>query len=151
METFGISSRTVPLDSTTGEVGLDSLNRWIDMRLLVEGSTSLSADEMSASQSLLEPTEGDVIFGRGKGIQNHAGNIRLRQLIDSYRPRYESARLLDKTVIADELVQEFKYVSGRFLKKDGDDGWVEVTDEMAREKISHVFRDRRRKNKLQEN
>jgi hypothetical protein len=151
METFGISSKTIPLNPVTGEVSVTSLQRWIEKRLVAEGSTSKTSRRILGHSIVLEPTDSDVIFGRGKGIQIHPGNVRLRKLIDSTRPKYEGAKLSEKTSIADQLVQHIKGSGGSFLKKGDGDGWIEVADETAREKISHAFRDSRRKVKQQEN
>jgi hypothetical protein len=149
METFGIASSTIPLNPSTGEISVNSLKRWIKLRLVVEGGSTDGS--ISVHSNVSDPTECDVILGRGKVIQNHAGNIQLRKLIDSNRPSYECAKLSEKTSIADQLVRHIKSLSGRFLKKGGDDGWIEVADVIAREKISHAFRDHRRKVKQQEN
>jgi uncharacterized protein YigA (DUF484 family) len=81
----------------------------------------------------------DVLLGRGKQSQENAGNLRYRNLIESYQERYENARKAEKTSIADEVVQMVKQCQGRFLKENHAD-FVEVTDTKAREKVSHSFR-----------
>mmetsp|Transcript_31805 Transcript_31805/g.53149 ORF Transcript_31805/g.53149 Transcript_31805/m.53149 type:complete len:295 (+) Transcript_31805:341-1225(+) len=100
------------------------------------------------SSQRFEITNNDVLFGRGKPYQGHAGNIRLHQIVNLYRPRYSGARRHEKTEMAEEIVQIIKtgggsHLPGRFLKKlDGDehDAWVEVSDIVAREKVSHALR-----------
>ena len=47
------------------------------------------------------------------------------------------------------IVQTIKQDKGRFITKRKEDeygGWVEVSDEVAREKVSHGFRTKSRKN-----
>eukprot|EP00980_Cylindrotheca_fusiformis_P029242 scaffold22766_cov131-Cylindrotheca_fusiformis.AAC.8 len=92
-----------------------------------------------------EPSPGDVLFGRGK-VKEHPGNIRLHQLIEKRRSRYEVAEKWEKTVISEEIVAIIKECSGRFLRPTvSGEGWLEVDKEIAREKVSHTFRSLRPK------
>ena len=84
--------------------------------------------------------------GRGKGIQAHPGNKRLRELVEANLGRYEQASRLEKTLLAETIVRNIKDTSGRFLKLDSGrgGGWSEVNDEIARDKIAHAFRTQRK-------
>ena len=66
-----------------------------------------------------------------------------------HRERYLTARRYDKFAIADEIVKSIKdggAESGRFLKRvEGQEYWLEVTDSVAREKVSHALRGKPRK------
>ena len=78
------------------------------------------------------------------------GNLRLAEIIDHNRHRYRACSRSEKTTISNEIVQMIKNENGRFLKTsyEGDQrGWVEVSDEVAREKVSHGFRTKRQKSK----
>ena len=93
-----------------------------------------------------------VLFGRGKPYQGHSGNIRLHKVVDLYKARYSQARRHEKTEIAEEIVQFIKSSTGdskqqgRFLKKvDNEEAWVEVSDSVARDKVSHAPRGKPRK------
>jgi hypothetical protein len=79
------------------------------------------------------------LLGRGKLSQENLGNLRYRNLIACYQESYEKARKIEKTKIADEVVQSIKKCSGRFLKEHYAD-FVEITDVKAREKVAHSFR-----------
>eukprot|EP00429_Kryptoperidinium_foliaceum_P087892 CAMPEP_0176184446 /NCGR_PEP_ID=MMETSP0121_2-20121125/821_1 /TAXON_ID=160619 /ORGANISM="Kryptoperidinium foliaceum, Strain CCMP 1326" /LENGTH=311 /DNA_ID=CAMNT_0017522825 /DNA_START=37 /DNA_END=969 /DNA_ORIENTATION=+ len=99
-----------------------------------------------------QPSVVDVLFGRGKPYQGHAGNIRLHKIVDLYKARYSNARRHEKTEIAEEIVQFIKSPSGankqpgRFLKKlDNEEAWVQVNDSVARDKVSHALRGKPRK------
>ena len=89
------------------------------------------------------PSRNDVIFGRGRGLYNHAGNIRLGKLIDNMMGKYDCVSNKDKKAITEMIVNAIKKYSGRFLKDD-ETGWVEVDDVVARSKVSHLFRSKRR-------
>lgn len=101
---------------------------------------------------IAQPTRFDVLLGRGKPYQGHAGNIRLHKVVDLYKPRYSQARRHEKTEIAEEIVQFIKTPggaskpAGRFLKRvENEELWVEVTDAIARDKVSHALRGKPRK------
>jgi hypothetical protein len=91
----------------------------------------------------LAPAPSDVLFGRGKLIKDHPGNNFLHRLAEERMSRYERSAKWEKTVIASEIISIIQERHGRFLKmKRG--SWVQVDGEAAREKVSHVFRSRRR-------
>jgi hypothetical protein len=79
-------------------------------------------------------------------FSDHPGNIHLAILIDQLRNAYQSKNRLDKTAISNEVVCVVKASNGRFLKRCEDDigGWTEVSDDLAREKVSHGFRTKRK-------
>jgi hypothetical protein len=107
------------------------------------------SEPVQGTQRIQQPTQYDVLFGRGKPYQGHKGNIRLHKVVDLYKPRYSQARRHEKTEIAEEIVQFVKVSgekAGRFLKRaEGDEAWVEVSDSIARDKVSHALRGKPRK------
>lgn len=140
LSSFGIPPNSFPLHPTTGDVKVDAWKGWLRDRQEIESD----ANSVGSSARGPRPTDLDIILGRGKVVQKHAGNIRLRGLVDAHLVIYENARPLQKTEIAEQIVNHIKALTGRFLKP-GDQGWEEVEDTIAREKVSHTFRDRRRK------
>ena len=106
---------------------------------------SSSASSITGSDRILKPTQYDVVFGRGKPFQGHAGNIRLHMIVDGYKARYSKARRNEKTEIAKEIVRSIKNDKekpGRFLRLagGGEEGWEQVSDTIARDKVSHALR-----------
>jgi hypothetical protein len=91
----------------------------------------------------LSPASSDVLFGRGKMVKDHPGNIYLRRLAEERMSRYERASKWEKTVIASEIIAIIQERHGRFLKMEHG-SWGQVDGEAAREKVSHAFRSRRR-------
>ena len=75
--------------------------------------------------------------------------MRLHKLVDFHRKKYLQSKRFDKCVIAKQIVRVIKETSGRFLKRAGDglDYWVVVSDEVAREKVSHALRSKVRMGK----
>ena len=94
------------------------------------------------NKSIIVPGRLDVLFGRGKPIQEHYGNLRYHALLDNYQSAYEQAKKFEKMEIAQRTVEQVHSYSGRFLKQEGA-VWVVVEDSVAREKVSHAFRTRR--------
>ena len=87
--TFGIPVKVLPI-THDGEVMLenhrDLLNR---LKKLDETKADLGR--------IILPGPYDVLFGRGKSFQEHPGNMRYRQLIESHMEMYEAANKIEKT------------------------------------------------------
>jgi len=148
LSTFGIGSNLLTVDPRSEESTM-VIREWFATRRLKEASA-----KAAAAASRTTPTSGvvsdighyDVLFGRGKGVQAHPGNKRLRELVEANLERYERASRLEKTLLAETIVRNIKDTSGRFLKLDSGrgGGWTEVNDETARDKIAHAFRTQRK-------
>ena len=68
-------------------------------------------------------------------------------IIDHYREDYEAGDRFEKTALTKNMVQIIKDAGGRFLKRNESSlGWVEVSDDIARVKISQSFRTKKRLN-----
>jgi hypothetical protein len=98
---------------------------------------------------LEEPRAFDVLFGRGRGAQEHLGNVVLQEIVKLHRERYQRARRKHRNGIAQEIVQNMKHGGPerqqrhvRFLKHlgEGVDEWVEVSDKDAAQKVCHALR-----------
>lgn len=88
-------------------------------------------------------TPKDVLFGRGKHHRSHSGNETMRKLSSGLRHVYDKCIDRDqKTDITRYIVDTIRHNGGRFLKyKKEDRRWYAVSDEEARQKVSHVMRD----------
>jgi len=93
------------------------------------------------------PTSKDILFGRGKPFQQHAGNLRLSMMLESLQERYETLPRHEKTTLAEDVVRGFQANGSRFLRRATNDLdgvlWEEVKDSEAREKVSQLFRSMR--------
>jgi hypothetical protein len=116
-----------------------------------------SRDEVVLNNSTLN--RNDVFLGRGGNLWKKEGNARLREICFSFMPQYDNGPKLDKPQLAQSIVHKIKAMNppGRFLKKKRkspepsslnsftlEEMWVEVSDDVAIEKVSQVFRDIRR-------
>jgi len=110
---------------------------------------SITAESKSgiaySMEPVLVPGELDILLGRGRGAQNHKGNIHYRQVVETFRSRYEQIPQKGaKTQLIREVVAVIYDNGGRFLKQDGFGRWVPVDPEVARDKVSHSFRNQKR-------
>jgi hypothetical protein len=91
----------------------------------------------------IEPTENDVLFGRGGHTNLHPGNIRFREKARELRSWYEGCYSKeDKYHVSNVMVQSFKSKGHRFLEKGSDGLWHEVIGNGARKKASQALRER---------
>jgi len=92
----------------------------------------------------VEPTDNDVLFGRGGYTNTHIGNINFRKRAMELRPWYEQASTSkeEKYRISDLLVESVKSEGHRFLEKGEGGLWHEVIGNGARKKASQALRER---------
>ena len=96
-------------------------------------------------QDVTKPTNNDVLFGRGGGVNRHAGNIHFRKLVSAHEVDYRTtSRKCEKTDISARIVALIRQLDppGRFLKNEGSGIWRDVGDEKARNKTSQALRER---------
>jgi len=169
---FGIPRSAIPVDAN-GKPYAHEHFQWVERRLEMErearqaplraqtildqaricpspGPPSLSSPSTNSMESSMsagcdfEIHPHDVLFGRGKYVVDHPGNMKFRRLVDVYMHKYEEAERLEKTCIAEAIVQMIQESNGRFLKKEPGSDWEEVDGPAARKKVAHAFRNRRK-------
>jgi hypothetical protein len=108
----------------------------------------------------------DVLFGKGRGIQERPGNMRYRQLIESNMEVYNKSSKLKKRNVCEGIVRTILESGGLFLKQEelqeqkeprgaekknsgkftslgSNVQWVMVDHEAALQKVFHGFRNKR--------
>jgi hypothetical protein len=139
--TFGIPVDDYPISSDM------VLNRkkhleWIQARRFLEVSLSLSTDKVPALVVRV-PKSTDILFGRGKSIREHPGNVRFGLIVGSFFDRYEEFGCRgEKKDFAQAAVLKIKSMGCRFLKQEAG-VWQEVDDDLARDKVSYTLRSHR--------
>ena len=94
-------------------------------------------------QTVMIPGSFDILIGKGKPFQDHQGNAELREWIRNHQSSYEVAQKYEKKNLVMHVIEMVKRRGGRFLKDDGG-YWSEVDAEVARAKVGHLFRDKKR-------
>mmetsp|Transcript_5178 Transcript_5178/g.15076 ORF Transcript_5178/g.15076 Transcript_5178/m.15076 type:complete len:475 (-) Transcript_5178:145-1569(-) len=132
--TFGIPSEFLPV-TANGTLRLDAHREYVrKMRKISQANGDI--------ERTIVPGKYDVLLGRGKPLQKYSGNLNYHYVIECYHDRYEAAAKGDKAVLAMEIVKKIHSQGGRFLKQD-DAGWTIISDDAAKSKVSHTFRNHR--------
>lgn len=142
LASYGIQKNSLPVNYD-GSIQNDWLLSYLQEREQKERTA-----KALAGNAIISPRCSDVLLGRGRPYQEFPGNAKLAEIIDDHREAYQQPqRKLRKTAISNEVLKIIKLSNGRFLKKhESDEGiWVEVSDEIARDKISHSFRTKSKK------
>ena len=95
---------------------------------------------------LFEPTENEVILGRGKQIASHPGNILFKEIVLSHLQEYSAAQTKAlKSSILSHIVNKIRNNSihkAGFVKQDSETGrWNIAEDSAARIATAQIFRD----------
>jgi len=143
--TFGVPRKCFPI-SPSGDLLVDKHGEFLAMRRRQEAAWA-ARNHTSHHAHLHEniivvPRNDDVLLGRGRPFQEHAGNMRCNYVVLSTMEKYEEASRNDKTTIARNVINKIKGYGGRFLKQH-EGVWEEVDDSEALRKISHSFRTHR--------
>ena len=95
----------------------------------------------SSGKGIKSPTANDILRGRGRLINSHEGNMKLRdearKLRDDYQDGYYGTSE-KKYLYSLELVERVRSYGGRFLEKrdTNDNLWYEMSEEDARKKAA---------------
>jgi hypothetical protein len=94
---------------------------------------------------IYNPLQNDVLFGRGKPLQERPGNVRFREMLEKHMGKYDLDDKGASAKVSACIVHLVKEEGGRFLKELEDGGgWFEVDEATARAKVSNAFRTRRK-------
>lgn len=158
---YSLRSAGIPVDhipiTYDGKIKTKVHQKWVAYRKVRDHDmvVMLQQRQLSATTPLVRvecPNLNDVLLGRGRPRMKHPGNVKMRKLLESRVEQYVSARSKrEKTDISWEVLRELQNGDScsrcRFLKEDPTGcWWEEVTDEVARQKISIAFRDTKRSN-----
>lgn len=82
----------------------------------------------------------DVLLGQDKRLQDHSGNRNLKDVVHSQQLLYESADLIERNAIEQDIVATVRNRGGRFLCMDHRTGeWKDVGYKVACIKVSRIF------------
>jgi hypothetical protein len=95
----------------------------------------------------IEPSDTDVVCGKGKHVFSHEGNRRFRQLVEMSLDRYSEANTRGKKKqVVDDIVEMVRLRSmnnrGGFVRQDETSGrWWEIGSQYAKEKVGRTIRE----------
>jgi hypothetical protein len=89
-----------------------------------------------------QPSDYDVLCGRGKGSYNRRGNKVFRFIVARYKDQYEASKTkMEKGMILEQVIEQGNGQT-KFLKYNNQlKCWTVMSREQAREKIGHVIRE----------
>jgi len=105
LQTYGICTDDLPVDTFGAPSTVEWHQEWIKGQQVREDSAK--------SDAMNIPLRFDCLFGRGRHTRTHSGNVRAGLLIDMYRKEYENANKLEKTAIAERIVNIIQESHGR--------------------------------------
>jgi len=141
LQTFGIQSIQLPINTNTGKLKYENHRKWLDLQQKKEDA----ALGNKTFKGIECPEQRDILFGRGWPKMSHPGNAIFRSTIESRLEEYNTAESKgDKTMVAWSIVCELQDSGARFLREDTSGCWMEVLNEVARQKVSIGFRDIRK-------
>jgi len=111
-------------------------------------TTSPSTTVDTVVGGLIEPGPLDIIMGRGCHNTNKSGNVRLKQLLETYYEQYNTTRSKNaKSALVAKIFQQIQQAGSRFLvqSKEQPGHWDIAPYKKAHDKIAHDFRNMRRK------
>jgi hypothetical protein len=126
----------------------DAVKEFIDCvedNQLIDSSTTKKkkkkAKRVLDFSTAAEPTEDDILFGRGGDINKHPGNVHFREKARELAPSYEACgeSKEKKFKVSEDLVDCMK--NRRFLEKGPDGLWYKVLGNGIRIKASQALRD----------
>ena len=100
--------------------------------------------DISTKLKGVEPTDNDVLFGRGWDKKDHKGNISFLEEALKYRDWYESATKEEKKNISELLVESVKSQGHRFLEMDLDSQWHEMSENEVLKMARQALRKKKR-------
>jgi len=139
--TFGIDLSDC-LTPGEGVQARDKLMRHIESRRVKEALEKQKRDHEALVSGIIDfPGKFDVLMGRGRPFLGWEGNVRLSKLIHKNAERYMENKInrVEKTMLAVKIVQIIQISGGRFIQRT-ENGWKEVDDKMAKEKVSQGLR-----------
>ena len=129
----------IPVDVFPSNDGVaikkSNLNRWIAKYIARDKELSKNGGTFSGVDL---PTRNDVLTGKGKPIQHHPGNILLRTLVKTHLEEFKATKLRSKMAV-DSIISVIKAGRGRFLRKDDEGWWRELSNMEAIDKVTKTF------------
>jgi hypothetical protein len=138
------------VDVDGGKLGLAALMLWLEKRQKeLQAADPIAFCSLDDTDVIYFPSSSDVLLGSGFAYQNFPGNQYFISFVKLLEGTYNDAgpHRLKKTAISKYVVKSLKASGSRFLKRAGNEenGWLHVDDHTARQKVSHAFRNLRRR------
>mmetsp|Transcript_31852 Transcript_31852/g.53233 ORF Transcript_31852/g.53233 Transcript_31852/m.53233 type:complete len:147 (-) Transcript_31852:69-509(-) len=138
MAPFDISFVFEAMEKESSKRSISSPTRSTSSDIFISDTGSSGGPELNRPKEELpvdyQPSDVDVICGRGKGSLKHDGNARYLQLIRDNMDKYRSAqKKVDRSVIVTNIISSLRNEGARFVRCEDRTGrWWEIGDEEAK-------------------
>lgn len=92
------------------------------------------------SKMVIHPSSSDVLMGRGKHNRIHAGNLRLRVILEGHLEDYNAASRKGKKVVVENVRKQLEESAARFLEPLDGGIWTVADATKVLKKLNHDFR-----------
>jgi hypothetical protein len=102
----------------------------------------IAPQDNTNTTAIKAPAQFDILCGQDNTFSRHEGNKVFKELIDSFQHVYaNSTSKHEKMGITREIVSQLQAkFNSRFLKPSENGEWQEITNQRARDKVSHALR-----------
>lgn len=121
-------------------LGSSNANPSVTKSTPTPGAGNKSKNPNLSRYAVSEPSNLDVLCGRGRGYFCHPGNRRMLGIVEMNKPRYRVANKTRKTEIVKEVTDEIESGGSHFLRR-GPTLWCEVTASEKHKKVCHCLRE----------
>lgn len=105
----------------------------------------ISPTTTTSERLLIKPTPTDVLLGRGRATQMHAGNERFREFLKAYQEDYNNTPRYKRLKTHTDITQFLLDDGVSFLQKTEDgSGWVQSDFAAAEKKVKQFFRSQKK-------
>jgi hypothetical protein len=98
--------------------------------------------DRKTDHTIIQPTDNDVLCGRGGGINRHCGNVIYRRVVEYNKNVYKGVPKRYRQLVSQSIVQAILNAGGRFLQQSKGDSWKEIHFRRAVQKTSQALRER---------
>jgi hypothetical protein len=136
------------VDVDGGKLGLVNLMMWFEKRKEeLQAADPITFCSFDDTDVIYFPSVDDILLGSGFAYQNFPGNEYFISFLKLQEGTYNDTRRMKKAAISEQVVKSLQESGSRFLQRAGneEDGWVQADDHTARQKVSHAFRNLRRR------
>jgi hypothetical protein len=129
------------MQMTMRDVHSEASLRWEDHPELTSEGEGDNGEDDSDSYGSIGCGQYDILCGKDKTYATHLGNRIFRAAIVAFRDLYSAARCKqDKMTITRAVVHKLRQEYGSRFVRFYDGQWEEISDVMARDKVSHALR-----------
>lgn len=102
-----------------------------------------NSEKCAIVNTVVIPTDSDILGGRGNGVNNHPGNSYFRSLVKENKVNYANTiGMFEKRKVVRQVIQKAQLKGGRFLKIDPESKtWKCISMQEAEKKTAQALRE----------